>query len=199
LKKKSIPQNELITDANAVKLAVTGDADAFSFLYEQNVTRIYNYIYYRTGSEADAEDLTARVFHRAFGHIEKYQEKGVPFTAWLYRIAHNLTANWYRDIQRRKEISLEEQLDLPYHGEPPERQIERSQEKELLMKAIRRLPPDRQQLILLKYLEDLTNGEIALIMGRTEGAIKSLYHRALISLRQEIDALGGMNTLEENR
>ncbi len=199
MKKKSIPQNELITDANAVKLAVTGDADAFSFLYEQNVTRIYNYIYYRTGSEADAEDLTARVFHRAFGHIEKYQEKGVPFTAWLYRIAHNLTANWYRDIQRRKEISLEEQLDLPYHGEPPERQIERSQEKELLMKAIRRLPPDRQQLILLKYLEDLTNGEIALIMGRTEGAIKSLYHRALISLRQEIDALGGMNTLEENR
>lgn len=199
MKKKSIPQNEPITDANAVKLAVTGDADAFSFLYEQNVTRIYNYIYYRTGSEADAEDLTARVFHRAFGHIEKYKEKGVPFTAWLYRIAHNLTANWYRDMQRRKEISLEEQLDLPYHGEPPERQIERSQEKELLMKAIRRLPPDRQQLILLKYLEDLTNGEIALIMGRTEGAIKSLYHRALISLRQEIDALGGMNTLEENR
>ena len=199
MKKKSIPQNEPINDANAVKLAVNGNADAFSFLYEQNVTRIYNYIYYRTGSEADAEDLTARVFHRAFGHIEKYQEKGVPFTAWLYRIAHNLTANWYRDMQRRKEISLEEQLDLPHHGEPPERQIERSQEKELLMRAIRRLPPDRQQLILLKYLEDLTNGEIALIMGRTEGAIKSLYHRALISLRQEIDVLGGMNTLEENR
>jgi RNA polymerase sigma-70 factor (ECF subfamily) len=104
LKKKITPQKEPLTDENAVKLAVNGDADAFSYIYEKNVTRIYNYIYYRIGSEDDAEDLTARVFHRAFGHIEKYQEKGVPFTAWLYRIAHNLTANWYRDTQRRKEI-----------------------------------------------------------------------------------------------
>jgi RNA polymerase sigma-70 factor (ECF subfamily) len=71
--------------------------------------------------------------------------------------------------------------------------VERTQEKEILMKAIRRLPPDRQQLILLKYLEDLTNGEIAVIMGRTEGAIKSLYHRSLISLREEISSLGGIN------
>jgi RNA polymerase sigma-70 factor (ECF subfamily) len=193
LKKKITPQKEPLTDENAVKLAVNGDADAFSYIYEKNVTRIYNYIYYRIGSEDDAEDLTARVFHRAFGHIEKYQEKGVPFTAWLYRIALNLTANWYRDTQRRKEISLEDQLDLPHQGEPPERQVERTQEKEILMKAIRRLPPDRQQLILLKYLEDLTNGEIAVIMGRTEGAIKSLYHRSLISLREEISSLGGIN------
>lgn len=196
MKKKKTPQNEPLTDANAVKLAVNGDADAFSYIYEKNVTRIYNYIYYRIGFEADAEDLTARVFHRAFGHIEKYQEKGVPFTAWLYRIAHNLTANWYRDTQRRKEISLEDQLDLPHHGEPPERQVERTQEKEMLMKAIRRLPPDRQQLILLKYLEDLTNGEIAVIMGRTEGAIKSLYHRSLISLRDEINSFGGIGVKE---
>jgi RNA polymerase sigma-70 factor (ECF subfamily) len=196
LKKIKTPQKEPLTDANAVRLAVNGDADAFSFIYEKNVTRIYNYIFYRIGFEADAEDLTARVFHRAFGHIEKYQEKGVPFTAWLYRIAHNLTANWYRDTQRRKEISLEDQLDLPHHGELPERQVERTQEKEILMKAIRRLPPDRQQLILLKYLEDLTNGEIAVIMGRTEGAIKSLYHRSLISLREEINALGGIGVKE---
>jgi RNA polymerase sigma-70 factor (ECF subfamily) len=196
LKKIKTPQKEPLTDANAVRLAVNGDADAFSFIYEKNVTRIYNYIFYRIGFEADAEDLTARVFHRAFGHIEKYQEKGVPFTAWLYRIAHNLTANWYRDTQRRKEISLEDQLDLPHHGELPERQVERTQEKEILMKAIRRLPPERQQLILLKYLEDLTNGEIAVIMGRTEGAIKSLYHRSLISLREEINALGGIGVKE---
>lgn len=186
-----------MTDDNAVRLAVGGDTEAFSYIYEKNVTRIYNYIFYRIGSEADAEDLTARVFHRAFGHIENYQEKGVPFTAWLYRIAHNLTANWYRDTQRRKEISLEDRLDLPTQGELPERQMENAQEKELLMKAIRRLPPERQQLILLKYLEDLTNGEIAVIMGRTEGAIKSLYHRSLISLREELIRLGGINPRDE--
>jgi len=188
-----LTQNEAITDDNAVRLAISGDTEAFSYIYEKNVTRIYNYIFYRIGSEADAEDLTARVFHRAFGHIENYQEKGVPFTAWLYRIAHNLTANWYRDTQRRKEIPLEDRVDFPHQVELPERQMEHAQEKELLMKAIRRLPPERQQLILLKYLEDLTNGEIAVIMGRTEGAIKSLYHRSLISLREEINRLGEIN------
>jgi len=179
------------TDVDIVKLAVSGDAQAFSDLYEQNVTRIYNYIYYRIGSEADAEDLTARVFHRAFGHIEKYQEKGVPFMAWLYRIAHNLTANWYRDTRRRKEVSLEDHSDLPHHSELPEREMEKTQEKELLMNAIRRLPPERQQLILLKFLEDMSNCEIAMIMGKTEGAIKSLYHRSLIALREQVTQISG--------
>jgi RNA polymerase sigma-70 factor (ECF subfamily) len=185
------------TDVDTVKLAVSGDAEAFSYLYEQNVTRIYNYIFYRIGSEADAEDLTARVFHRAFGHIEKYQEKGVPFTAWLYRIAHNLTANWYRDTRRRKEVSLEDHTDLPHQAELPERELEKTQEKEVLLNAIRRLPPDRQQLILLKYLEDLSNGEIAVIMGKTEGAIKSLYHRSLIALREQVMEISGTGELNE--
>ena len=179
----------LVTDDNAVHLASEGNADAFSYLYEQNVTRIYNYIYYRVGSEADAEDLTARVFYRAFGRIDKYQEKGVPFTAWLYRIAHNLTANWYRDTQRRKEVSLEDNIELPHLGELPEGEFEKNQERELLLKVIRRLPADRQQLIILKFLEELSNGEIAIIMGKSEGAIKSLYHRCLISLREQITDL----------
>jgi len=195
LKKKIVSEVIQITDANAVQLASAGDADAFSYLYEQNVKRIYNYIYYRIGSEADAEDLTARVFHRAFGHINKYVEKGVPFTAWLYRIAHNLTANWYRDTQRRREVSLEDHIDLPVQGELPERTLEKNQEKELLLTAIRRLPADRQELILLKYLEDLSNGQIAIIMGRTEGAIKSLYHRSLLSLREELKRVSGFESL----
>lgn len=199
MKKSKVPREETVTEANAVQLAVSGNPEAFSHLYEQNVTRIYNYIFYRIGSEADAEDLTARVFHRAFSHIEKYQEKGVPFTAWLYRIAHNLTANWYRDTRRRKEVSLEEHVDLPHLADLPEREMERIQEKELLMKALHRLPSDRQQLILLKFLEDLSNGEIATIMGKTEGAIKSLYHRSLVSLREEISLISGSGEhMEEN-
>ena len=191
--KQGQPQEvQPITEANAVNLASSGNSEAFSFLYEQNVKRIYNYVYYRIGSEADAEDLTARVFHRAFAHIYTYQEKGVPFTAWLYRIAHNLTANWYRDNHRRREVSLEDHIDLPQQGELPEKTLEQNQEKELLLKAIRRLPADRQELLLLKFLEDLSNGQIAVIMGRTEGAIKSLYHRSLISLREELKSLSGV-------
>lgn len=175
-----------ITDANAVHLASQGDTDAFSYLYELNIGRIYNYVFFRIGSEADAEDITARVFHRAFNHISRYVDKGVPFSAWLYRIAHNLIANWHRDNHRKKEVSLEDHIDFPHQGELPERTLEQQQETERLLKAIRRLSPDRQQLILLKYLEDLPNAEIAMIMSRTEGAIKSLYHRALIALREEL-------------
>ena len=180
---------EAITDENAVRLACGGDPEAFSYLYEKNVTRIYNYIFYRIGSATDAEDITSRVFYRAFGHINNYVEKGVPFSAWLYRIAHNLIANWHRDNLRRKEVPLEDHLDLPQKIDQPERMLEKNQEMAQLLKAIRRISPERQQLILLKYLEDLSNAEIALIMGRSEGAIKSLYHRALIALREEMQEI----------
>jgi RNA polymerase sigma-70 factor, ECF subfamily len=179
-----------ITDENAVFLACHGNADAFSYLYAQNVTRIYNYIFYRIGSSADAEDITSRVFYRAFGHINSYIEKGVPFSAWLYRIAHNLIANWHRDNTRRKEVPLEDHLDIPHPTDHPERSLEKNQEMELLLKGVRRISADRQQLILLKYLDNLSNAEIATIMGRSEGAIKSLYHRALLALREEMEKIG---------
>lgn len=181
---------EAITDENAVSLASQGNPEAFSYLYEKNVTRIYNYIYYRIGSASDAEDITSRVFYRAFGHINSYIEKGVPFSAWLYRIAHNLIANWHRDNLRRKEVPLEDHYDLPVRTDQPEKMLEKNQEMELLLRGIRRISADRQQLILLKYLENLSNAEIAVIMGRSEGAIKSLYHRALIALREEMEAIG---------
>lgn len=179
-----------INDENAVALASRGNPEAFSYLYEKNVTRIYNYIFYRIGSASDAEDITSRVFYRAFGHINSYVEKGVPFSAWLYRIAHNLIANWHRDNLRRKEVPLEDHLELPQHSDQPERMLEKNQETDLLLRGIRRISADRQQLILLKYLENLSNAEIAMIMGRSEGAIKSLYHRALIALREEMEKIG---------
>jgi RNA polymerase sigma-70 factor, ECF subfamily len=179
-----------ITEENAVARACAGDSDAFSFLYERNVTRIYNYIYYRIGSDVDAEDITSRVFYRAFGHINTYVDKGVPFSAWLYRIAHNLIANWHRDSHRRKEVPLDDQPEIPQRLDLPEKSVEKNQEVELLLSGIRRLTPDRQQLLILKFVEDYSNAEIANIMGKSEGAIKSLYHRALIALREEMKRIG---------
>jgi RNA polymerase sigma-70 factor (ECF subfamily) len=77
------------------------EPEAFGELYERHVRRIYNYIFYRTGNHHDAEDLTARVFQRAMRHVANFEDRGVPFSAWLYRIAHNLVANWHRDRSRR--------------------------------------------------------------------------------------------------
>ncbi|GAP14443.1 RNA polymerase sigma factor, sigma-70 family [Longilinea arvoryzae] len=167
--------------------AVEGDKEAFSALYERYVGRIYNYVLYRTGSPTDAEDITARVFQRALRHIDHYHFQGVPFSAWLYRIAHNLVANWHRDNSRRQEVPLEDHIQWFVSGNHPESALENGQEMEGLLKAIRTLSPERQHLIVLKFVEHLSNVDIALIMGKSEGAIKSLYHRTLLALREVLE------------
>ncbi|MBC8171349.1 MAG: sigma-70 family RNA polymerase sigma factor [Anaerolineae bacterium] len=173
------------TDSDMVELA-KDDKDAFGELYERYVKKIYSYLYYRTGNQHDAEDLTARVFYRAMSHIETYTERGVPFQAWLYRIAHNLVANWHRDRGRRKVIPLDEFIVSGLRSDAPDKAAEDQEERDLLLGAVRRLPEERQQLLVLKFVDQLSNAEIGDIMDRTEGAIKSLYHRTLIALRDDI-------------
>lgn len=180
---------EEIDDFKLIEAAGDGDNDAFGVLYERYVRKIYNYIYYRTGNVNEAEDLTAKVFHRAFRHIESYNQRGVPFSAWLYRIAHNLVANWYRDRSRKKEVTLDERIPGMASFDFPEMALEKTQESEKMLNALRNLPPERQQLIILKFVEGLSNIEIGLIMRKSEGAIKSLYHRTLESLRKEIEKM----------
>ncbi len=164
------------------------DPVAFGTLYERYVTRIYNYIYHRVGNHHDAEDLTARTFYRALSHIERYVDHGAPFSAWLYRIAHNLVANWHRDRGRRQTIALDDAIITGVAGESPQDQAEARERLEALRRAIRRLSPDRQQLLILKFSDGLSNAEIGQIMGRSEGAIKSLYHRTLLALQDELRA-----------
>ncbi len=175
-----------LSDSELVELAKTGDKDAFGELYERYLDKIYSYVYYRTGNHHDAEDLTARVFFRAMAHVESYTERGVPFQAWLYRIAHNLVANWHRDRGRRKVIPLDEFIAASLKSDSPDQHAEDREERDALRAAIRRLPEERQQLLLLKFVEGLSNAEIGETMNRTEGAIKSLYHRTLIALRDEL-------------
>lgn len=176
-----------VDDGIALVQAGEGDKEAFGVLYERYVGRIYNYIYYRTGNQSDAEDLTARVFIRAMHHIGTYENRGLPFSAWLYRIAHNLVANWHRDNSRRPEISLDDGVIVPNPGqEHPEHALLKAEEHARLLRLIRHLPPDRQQLLILKFVDHLSNAEIGQIMGKTEGAVKSLYHRTLLTLRYRL-------------
>jgi RNA polymerase sigma-70 factor, ECF subfamily len=181
-------------DDAALTNAAQGDIEAFGVLYERYVGRIYNYIYYRTGNTADAEDLTARVFYRAMRHIDSYRDRGLPLSAWLYRIAHNVLANWHRDNSRCKEVPLDDTVAGKVDREHPEAELVQSEETEQLLRIIRCLPAERQQLLILKFVEHLSNSEIGQIMGRTEGAIKSLYHRTLLSLRDEYDVVLALDT-----
>lgn len=176
--------------------AIQGDHEAFGKLYEHYVERIFNYVYYRTGNQHDAEDLTARVFFRAMRRIPQYQERGLPVSAWLYRIAHNLVANWHRDRGRRPEISLDEGFASIPHSEHPEITLLHLEEQDHLLQIIRDLPPERQQLIILKFVEHMSNAEIGQIMGRTEGAVKSLYHRTLLTLRVDMETISKDDKLD---
>jgi len=165
------------------------DPAAFGVLYERYVGKIYSYVYYRTGDYHEAEDLTARTFQRAMAHISRYRDQGVPFSAWLYRIAHNLVANWHRDRGRRQIMGLDDVAHLSTSSRP-ESAAEVNEDRARLLGAIRRLPDERQQLLILKFVEHLSNAEIGKIMGRTEGAVKSLYHRTLLALRDELGPEG---------
>lgn len=170
--------------------AAKTDPAAFGKLYTRYVDKIYNYIYYRTGSVKDAEDLTGKVFFKAMSHIKGYKHMGLPFSAWLYRIAHNLVANYHRDRSKKKEISLDNIAGqaLPQRSPQPETHVVRNQEVEDLLNTIRDLADNRQELLILKFIDQLSNAEIGQIMRKTEGAIKSLYHRTLLELREKMDS-----------
>ncbi len=178
-----------LPEAKVIELA-RRDPDAFGELYRRTVDRIYTYIYYRTGNAADAEDLTARTFHQALSNMHRYTDQGVPFVAWLYRIAHNLVANHHRSHSRWRTTPLE---DVELTGKPadnPERAAEVNERKQALWSAIRRQPEDRQRLLILKFTDRLSNEEIGQLMGRTESSIKSLYFRTLKALKADLEARG---------
>ncbi|MFT5193534.1 MAG: RNA polymerase sigma-70 factor (ECF subfamily) [Cellvibrionaceae bacterium] len=173
------------------------DKEAFGELYTRYVDRIYSYVYYRTSDVAEAEDLTAKIFFRAMNHIPRYTDRGLPFSAWLYRIARNLVANWHRDRNRRRIIGLDDITHWKVGQESPEIETQLLQDRDALLKVVRRLPAERQELLILKFVDRLSNTEIGVIMERSEGAIKSLYHRTLLSLREEYEK-DSLNEPEEN-
>ena len=178
-------ETDMTPECELIRRATEGDSDAFGKLYEKYVGKIYNYLYYKTSSQNQAEDLTSKVFLKALNHIEDYEDRGHPLSAWLYRIAHNLVVNWYRDKDKIEKSSLENEYPVPATHDRVEEQLQVSESKKDLLDIVRELPEDRQQVLILKFVEGLTNREIGEIMGRTEGAIKALYHRTLVSLRDD--------------
>ena len=145
--------------------------------------RVYRYLLSRTSSQVDAEELTSRTFLNAFAHLDQYHGRGRGFSAWLMSIAHNLLANWYRDRGRRPPTAqLDEAADIPSEIPGPESSLETSELNRRVREAIEGLAADRQQLVTLKYVQGLSNAETGRMMGRTEGAVKSLHHRTLRQL-----------------
>lgn len=174
-------------DDHALAQQAKTDRDAFGALYQRHVAAIYRYVYYRVGNAEDAEDITAKAFARALKHVHNYNNRGLPFTAWLYRIAHNVVANFHRDNSRHPSVPIEEIELHSGHSDDADYKIDADQDRMRLLRAIRQLPDERQHLVVLKFVEQKQNSEIGQIMNRSEGAIKSLYHRTLLQLRELLD------------
>lgn len=164
------------------------DPESFGLLYEFYIDKVYTYIYNRVGNTQDAEDLTARTFYRALSRLDSYEDRGFPFSAWLFRIAHNLVANWHRDRSKRKFLSLDRIWSHSGEDELPESKIEQEEKHDALWNAINRLPDDRRNLLIYKFSSRLSNVEIGELMNKSESAIKSLYFRTLASLRSDLES-----------
>lgn len=164
------------------------DKSALGEIYDRYAGRIYNYIYYRLGDAHLAEDLTGTVFLKMLEAIHTSKSWNVSFSGWLYRIAHNLVVDHYRRNQQECGAQLDERLVAS--DEDPVKAVERRLESARLRQAIEELTEEQGQVIALKFVEGLTNAEVAQILGKTEGAIKSLQFRALASLRRILEAEG---------
>ncbi len=164
------------------------DPDAFGEIYERFYNGVYRYIFYRVGEQSLAEDLTMEVFVKAMEAIDTYSFRGVPFSAWLYRIASNLVVDHFRRQPSQSAVSLEEKLVASL--EHPTGVLESEFAHHQLRRALSELTDDQQQVVILKFVDGLSNLEVAQILGKTEGAVKSLQHRALASLGRVLGERG---------
>ena len=168
-----------------VERAQAGDRSAIEELYRTHFDRIYGYLRMSVGSQHDAEDLTNQTFIRMLESLDRFVWRKVPFSAWLFRIAHNLAMDHFRAGRRwQPEGDVPERIsDLaPSAEEAAFRTIDR----ERMLGLIRGLSRDQQQVLTLRYVFDFTNGEAAAILGKTENAVKQLQHRAIGSLQRRL-------------
>jgi RNA polymerase sigma-70 factor, ECF subfamily len=166
------------SDVELLERAIHGDAEAFGALYRQHLERVYRYVLYRVSDPLEAEDLTETVFLKVWEALADYRATGLPWTAWLFRIAGNTVIDYYRT--RRQHAELDE--TLPTRDRAPDEAILAGDEVDQLRVAIQQLAPEHQDVLLLRFVEGLSHADVARMTGKTEGAVRVIQHRALAAL-----------------
>jgi RNA polymerase sigma-70 factor, ECF subfamily len=170
-----------------VERAQHGDRAALEELYLIHFDRIYSYLHMSVGNRHDAEDLTTQTFLKMLESIGRFRWQSAPFSAWLFRIAHNLAMDHFRS--RRRWQPEEEVPEVPGSEEPSAELVAmQSIGRQSMLELIEKLSPEQQQVLTLKFVFNFQNADVAKILGKTEGAIKSLQHRALASLQKQVAA-----------
>lgn len=182
--------DQVLAEEAELVAAAQRDPAEFGPLYERYVDQIYRFAYRRTGNHADAEDATAQTFQQALAALPSYEWRGLPFGAWLYRIASNVIYRRGRTSSREVTVDDVSVYSRPEDssGDDPADLISAQGDVDELLSAIRTLPEDQQRALILKFARGLRNREIGEELGRSEGAVKQLVHRAMINLRATLES-----------
>jgi RNA polymerase sigma-70 factor (ECF subfamily) len=159
------------------------DPTRYEELYDRYFDQIYSYVYYHCGSREQAEDITAATFQRGLEDLPNFQWRGVPYSAWLYRVAGNLLS---RDRRRPAWLELRETQAGTGDANQPDEVVLRLDQDHRLHEAITTLPADQRQAILLRFFAGMRNKEVGKVMNRSEGAVKLLVFRAVSNLRKQL-------------
>jgi RNA polymerase sigma-70 factor (ECF subfamily) len=170
-------------EADLVQRAQCGDSAAWADLYDRHFPTLYRYSYARLRCREEAEDIAAQVFVDALRGIDRYEERGRPILAWLYRIAHNLIVERMRRDERARRLSATLSPNLDHHPGP-----EGCLDNLDLLDALARITPEQSEVIILRFLSQMTSKEVAAALGKTEPAVTSLQFRGMAALKR---ALGG--------
>ena len=171
-------------EESLVRRAQQRDEEAFTMLYEEYFDKIYRYVALKIGDRIEAEDLTQQVFVKALKSISSFRWKGIPFSAWLYRIAHNQVVDYFRKKKRYTTTPLDESMkgsDID-----PQLAAERKLDIEQVLLASQGLTEAQREVISLRFSSELPIAEVARIMSKSEGAVKALQHSAIIALRKAL-------------
>jgi RNA polymerase sigma-70 factor (ECF subfamily) len=176
------------SDAELITRAQRGEVNAIGRLYDRHRESIFRYLWIRLDDRQLAEDLTGDVFMRMLDALPRYRMKGLPFRAWLYRIAHNLLVDYFRKMNHQATVPLDA-VEEQGAEDDPGRTVEQILLSERLQVALLRLESTQCEVVVLRFLTGLSLQETALTLGKTEAAIKALQHRGLSGLRRALEPL----------
>ena len=180
-----------------VEKAQKGDSEAFGVLYDRYLPKIYRFVLLKVGGRKhDAEDLTHQAFAQAWEHINSFGFKGFPFSSWLYRIASNAVIDYYRTFKNHLDIEYAPREAVVQYPDF-EGLHDDSVDMQFVKSAIAKLEPDQQNVVVMRFVDELSTREIAHALGKTEGAVRVIQHRALKQIKQHIDASRSNNTTQE--
>jgi len=184
-----MPDGSAVDDFQLLKKSQNGDAQAFGELYERHALAVFRFLYAHLDDRLDAEDLTEEVFLRTWRSLPRYRNQGVPFKAFLFRVAHNALVDYYRSRQHNSgELSIEDSVIHDLRAEPGSL-FQKNQEHQELRNMLEDLREDYQTVLIARFLADLSPEETAQVMGRSVGAVRVLQHRALTALRKLLEGV----------